>query len=610
MELDRFLDDSRSPGTHISEGSFTLNADRARKKLEQYQLDEPRKYLLKLVQAAVASHTDKIAVTRNRFSTSLRFKVNRTESIGDINQVLGRLRGEGKSPSPALEHLMVAFSACCNTEHKAVEFHIASSVAAYTLQISPSFAVVEKKPKKSLSENEILCTFERTEPGGFARLLFGANDRAWDHTLLHEFCGFSPVQILLDGANIGKPWSVRRGKTDEGHWLQNYQGQELNLVEQYHRSTELHFAQSVNRSLYSVQETEFIWRTALTLVAEDVLPYHWGLTSFVLQVLEDGEFLSFDRVLHRIAASYGCALCLAFQDETCIQPVYHGVCLEPIKRKLGMPGLHLIGYWNGMQTDLTGLAVIEDDNFDRFLDVQNVNYARLLKEAVRFKKIYKPVPQSIEENRWQVKELWRILKRLGTQIRSGGTTRQIDILDPTHQIRSVYDRGKLYRNLNSLWQRNKENLVNGFLSSALAESTRAIKIVGDRTSFSMSFEVGHQSVLSDPGELVRLLHSYDPKGRAVIHFARALFDAYRRSPTSFTYTVQNQDGLYTLDFEPEFRVRFEETTVRSFAKCEIALELPPHSYLPLAWEKEVSDTAYHTRNAVILNGKRLSRKTL
>ena len=110
-EFERLMGELALEGRLDSSGHFTIDFFKGSEKLRQYQLADPSQYILKLVQAAVASRADSIHVESDR--SCLRFSYNgqplRAEELEGLAESL--LHRERFAERPHLIHLAAAVNA-------------------------------------------------------------------------------------------------------------------------------------------------------------------------------------------------------------------------------------------------------------------------------------------------------------------------------------------------------------------------------------------------------------------------------------------------------------------------------------------------------------------
>lgn len=126
-DIDSHIDTLRNEGTSDSVGFFTLNADTALKKLANFQLPFAGAWILKIVQAVVASKTEHpIRVRAITNSTHVVFSPGRLWNLDDIEY---KLLDPQPHPHADLNHLAVAFWAVAFGEKRTFSLTDASEGA-------------------------------------------------------------------------------------------------------------------------------------------------------------------------------------------------------------------------------------------------------------------------------------------------------------------------------------------------------------------------------------------------------------------------------------------------------------------------------------------------
>lgn len=200
MELSQFIDKLRQEGSVDSEGQFTLGFADARRKLSEFAVVKPDRYLVLLVSAAIAQGATDIHVDRDDFE--LHFKA---ESVYFSTQQIRRgfeslLAGKGGSAALDL----------------ALGLHGAFQVDALTVEVDcwhpeePSFSWTMKadqedvKPLVSCEKHElrmVICFQKRnvlTRTKSWLRQAGGHSVVGPESALVARYCSLSLVDIFLN----------------------------------------------------------------------------------------------------------------------------------------------------------------------------------------------------------------------------------------------------------------------------------------------------------------------------------------------------------------------------------------------------------------------------
>lgn len=213
------LEAMRREGRLAGRGDFGLDRDKAREKLQKYQLKDPHHYVLELVQAAHLLGATRIIIT---------IDADEMEMIFD-GQVLTRSDLEGlydaafsarvDARSRALRHLAIGLTAARALEPSTLR--VESSLEDHTLVLD------------LCDDDEQLRSVEPTGIGGSTRIYLREKLRA-SHLLeffrnlngtlaekvaLREYCAFSPLQIELNGEAIGSGFELGNGVPDNQRYV-------------------------------------------------------------------------------------------------------------------------------------------------------------------------------------------------------------------------------------------------------------------------------------------------------------------------------------------------------------------------------------------------------
>jgi len=183
MDLDKLLQQEAGVGRLDSSGQFSVDLQKMRVKLSQYQLAEPGFYVLKLIQAAVASGSARVDVALKSGRVEVAF-----DQAPPLTAVLEALALRGASR--AARHLAVGLNAAMNVadrvawtagERMLILTKNDTEVAAAT---GPP-GVVIKKTKRMLA----LPASTRSE-----------------RDAVYSRCSWAPVDVVLDGQTLGGPF--------------------------------------------------------------------------------------------------------------------------------------------------------------------------------------------------------------------------------------------------------------------------------------------------------------------------------------------------------------------------------------------------------------------
>ncbi len=214
LDIDNLLAELTQEGELQSSGRFTLDLNKAKEKLAQFQLANPYCYVLKLVQAAVAGGATHFALR----SGSTEVKVNMrglSFSALQLENVLYCLLGEDAPipVTPALRHLAVAINASVGT--RASRLSVKSWDGEQGVEVYWGPGGNGSRPwLPEAAERYPLTCFEMNRAAGdvgkelYAKLakrdvigMISGDRKGMDNeqALLHDHCNFAPIPILING---------------------------------------------------------------------------------------------------------------------------------------------------------------------------------------------------------------------------------------------------------------------------------------------------------------------------------------------------------------------------------------------------------------------------
>lgn len=331
--MDRFLAEHQTDGSTDSSGTFTLNRELARSKLQVNQLANPARFLLKLVQAAILARAPELFLTFKREVLSLKFSAPEECGLG-AEPVHRGLDSLTLLPPSALRHLAVGLNTALGTECH----HLSWGSPEGTLHYDGG----------SMELDRSRCTpeyaFEMVRKRPFWNFHMAFADEY--HTLTTR-CQFSPIKIIVDGSEL-----------------------------QCTLRTEQVFAPAKPVSL---SKNDYLYSA--------IKPGH-GLRLAGL----DGAYRQFDSdpqlhvwsgkpgtkhaLLHRqnpdsLTGEAYLALYSQGLPGNLIIPVINGVTLDPIDDLLEYDGAVLVVDATGLKTDLSEFALSEGDLFEQRLEEWN-----------------------------------------------------------------------------------------------------------------------------------------------------------------------------------------------------------------------------------------------
>lgn len=190
--MDSFLSHLKAEGIMDSHGAFTIDARLARSKMAAFQLSDPAGYVLKVVQAAVASGASTLEVKTGRDSLSISFDAEDGELTEPVI-VGGAVLRVSSLHRCALRHLAVGLNAACGLVDE-----LRWETPSGTLVLTQEGMSVQAQG----SSNGLRFTARRKR-SGFQ--WFKGTPFLEELRRLSESCSYSPLNLRIDGREIERP---------------------------------------------------------------------------------------------------------------------------------------------------------------------------------------------------------------------------------------------------------------------------------------------------------------------------------------------------------------------------------------------------------------------
>lgn len=206
MELDAFIAQQQLEGDRVSAGRFTISLQEARRKLQDFQLDEPHAYVLYLVSSAVAGGASYIRIEDGRERLVMEFD-GQTYSEQELAELYTRLFGGATGPEVELA-LGLNGALRVATREVVMESHGDGQCARWVLT-----AKGEKLTSLESSGGNFI-RIEVSRPTGiksFLRSLRGWVGSSAECRLVRARCEHAPVTIAVDGETVERDYIVAGG---------------------------------------------------------------------------------------------------------------------------------------------------------------------------------------------------------------------------------------------------------------------------------------------------------------------------------------------------------------------------------------------------------------
>ena len=203
--LDEFLATLQQGGIVDAEGVFTLDREKAREKMQRFQLTQPARYILELVQAAVL-----------RGATFIRFEISATQVrmmcpcspflVKDFEDLYESLFARGRGGKrQALRHLALGVCTAMAMNPKQLTISGGGEKGA-SLRMRPGER--DTFGKGGSAEHGLLIEITRRSRGPFSSAAGSPSIEQRERELLLDCCGLSMVPIELNGMPIASGYQL------------------------------------------------------------------------------------------------------------------------------------------------------------------------------------------------------------------------------------------------------------------------------------------------------------------------------------------------------------------------------------------------------------------
>jgi hypothetical protein len=194
--IDKLIEGLRAEGSVDSQGRFTLDRDKAREKMQKFQLVDVRRYVLELVQAAVLRDATRIEFEIDADDMHMRFD-GKPFAAAEIDDLYGSLFTDGDTRElRGVRQLALALNAALGMEPK----HIHMRSGNVELRMRPG------QRDEIISHEHVPTTTihvrQRLRARVFVDFLRRLTGSMAEEQYLRERCVYSTVPVTLDGKPI------------------------------------------------------------------------------------------------------------------------------------------------------------------------------------------------------------------------------------------------------------------------------------------------------------------------------------------------------------------------------------------------------------------------
>jgi hypothetical protein len=200
-KADRLIAEMRAGGTHVADGEFTLDPEQARAKMRQFQLADPREYVLLLVQAAVLRGAQRLEVSVD--ADDLRLQCDGPPfTLGDLADLYGSLfTRRADRATAARRELALALHAVMALNPRYVTVESGDGRTGVRLELRPDAPDVLGEREGGPAGTRVHVK-QRFRPGLAMAFLRDLRGGLAEERLLRERCRYASVAIDLEGQRI------------------------------------------------------------------------------------------------------------------------------------------------------------------------------------------------------------------------------------------------------------------------------------------------------------------------------------------------------------------------------------------------------------------------
>lgn len=202
-DLSGLLDELRLGGELDSHGRFTLDRAQARAKMQKFQLADPRRYVLELVQAAVLRGAQTIDFAIDADDMHMRFD-GRPFTAAELDELWGSIFADGDGPDlRGLRQLALGLNAALGLGPRRIVVHSGDQ----ELRLVPGRDDLHTTRTPAIAGTAIHVE-QRLRPGLLVEFFRNLRGRLGEEVHLRERCCHATQTITLDGKRIshGLAW--------------------------------------------------------------------------------------------------------------------------------------------------------------------------------------------------------------------------------------------------------------------------------------------------------------------------------------------------------------------------------------------------------------------
>ena len=200
---DELLSELVAGGSLEAHGGFSIDKDKAREKMRQFQLPDPRQYVLLLVQAAVQQGATRIDFQIDHDDMEVWFDGDGF-SRGDLDELFVSMFGDRRETNlRARQELAVALNAALTLNPRWLRLHSHRDGVGCSLELRPNADAAEAQEASVLARGGTrVHVKQRFRPGLLLQFVRNLHGTLAEEVFLRERARYASVPIFLDGARI------------------------------------------------------------------------------------------------------------------------------------------------------------------------------------------------------------------------------------------------------------------------------------------------------------------------------------------------------------------------------------------------------------------------
>lgn len=327
MNLEQFLHDSSSAGSHDSEGRFSLNLSRAFQKFSGHGGSSPYDFLLRAVQAAVAGRAPELRIDLGRRHLVVSFAAD----LRPLGSVLTWISGSDQEPTQAQKHLASALLAAPpEWELRLPDGSIQRRQAEFEYSDHTCDGVIWKLPSEDFKKSDL-------------------------QRHLQARTAYSPIPVYLDGKATHESW--KSSGPSRGPY-----GDNVDLITVYTSGEGFSLPRVPLQETSELDEGWRLWGGCGGWFTRSTA-FPLGRPCWLSKIDKDVDANS---TLKRWRLSRAIRRPLYGQETGSVVFVIDGVTSLPQKLEK-LEGVEVIEHAHWAKTDLSGLSVVQDDAYHAFV---------------------------------------------------------------------------------------------------------------------------------------------------------------------------------------------------------------------------------------------------